>query len=193
MSRFKPHPKQRNAPDATGNNRPWAWIVAGIATAAALGALFYALWVGQPAEMSAPGPPGAASGPAEPSVSNPPAESAPEQPRETGPEPAVPLGFEALRGRWLREDGGYVLEVRGIEAGGRMDAAYLNPGPVRVSRAEASREGTKLKVFVELRDTGYPGCTYTLEYNPGSDALLGVYYQAAVDQSFEVMFVRAPR
>jgi hypothetical protein len=193
MSRLKSHPKRRTMPDSTTASRPWAWIVAGIATLAALGALFYALWIGQPAEKSAAGPPGASAVPAGPSVSNPAAESAPAHSREAGPEPAIPLGFEVLRGRWLREDGGYVLELRGIGASGRMDAAYYNPGPIRVSRAEASREGANLKVFVELRDTGYPGCTYTLEYNPGSDALLGVYYQAAVDQSFDVMFVRAPR
>lgn len=27
-------------------------------------------------------------------------------------------GFQALNGRWLRPDGGYVLEIRGVDAGG---------------------------------------------------------------------------
>jgi len=47
-----------------------------------------------------------------------------------------------------------------------------------------------MQVFIELRDTGYPGSTYTLIYNLQQDMLTGIYYQAAVNQSFEVVFVR---
>ena len=36
----------------------------------------------------------------------------------------------------------------------------------------------------------YPGSTYTLTYDPASDQLKGVYYQAALQQRFEVVFVR---
>lgn len=42
---------------------------------------------------------------------------------------------------------------------------------------------------VELRDTGYPGSTYTLLYDPDKDALLGLYYQAVQRRNFEVVFV----
>jgi hypothetical protein len=41
-------------------------------------------------------------------------------------------GLAALNGRWLRPDGGYVLEIRG--ATGTIEATYLNPtwpGPKR--------------------------------------------------------------
>ena len=99
-------------------------------------------------------------------------------------------GFGPLTGRWLRLDGGYVLEIHGVDAGGRIDAAYLNPRPINVARAEATREGSTLKVFVELRAPDYPGSTYTLTYDPGSDQLQGVYYQAALQQRFDVRFVR---
>ena len=46
------------------------------------------------------------------------------------------------------------------------------------------------EVVVELRDTGYPGCTYTLEYNPQSDQLFGQYFQAAQQATYEVVFAR---
>ena len=104
--------------------------------------------------------------------------------------PAAAQDFRPLRGRWLRPDGGYVLEIRGVDAGGEMEAAYLNPRPIHVARAEASRDGSALKVFVELRATGYPGSTYTLTYDPNRDQLQGVYYQATLRQSFDVVFVR---
>ncbi len=108
-----------------------------------------------------------------------------------GPQ-AKDLGIDsqALKGRWLRPDGGYVLEIRGMEPDGRIDASYFNPRPINVSRAEASREGGATRLFVELRDTGYPGCTYTLTYDPREDALKGIYYQAAVQESYEIAFVR---
>ena len=47
-----------------------------------------------------------------------------------------------------------------------------------------------LQVFIELRDEGYPGSTYTLTYDAQRDALSGIYFQAALEQSFEVVFVR---
>ena len=102
----------------------------------------------------------------------------------------VKTAFQVLKGRWLRPDGGYVIEVKDIDGSGKMEAAYLNPRPIHVSKAQATQEGTVTKVFIELRDAGYPGSTYTLTYDPQSDQLKGTYFQAAMQQSFEVFFVR---
>jgi len=107
------------------------------------------------------------------------------------PARAADPDFQTLKGRWLRPDGGDVLEIRKIAADGTMDAAYLNPRPVNVSRAKATRDKTTLRVFVELRAPNYPGSTYTLTYDPKRDELYGVYFQAVQGQSFDVVFVRA--
>ena len=121
------------------------------------------------------------------------------QPTKSNQMPVSPAGqpksgptpeFNKLIGRWLRPDGGYVIEIRSISSAGKMEAAYLNPRPINVSRAEVSRKKGKLEVFVELRDTGYPGSTYTLTYNPQQDMLTGIYFQAKLGQTFEVIFVR---
>ena len=98
--------------------------------------------------------------------------------------------FDSLKGRWLRPDGGYVIDIRDVDASGKMDAGYFNPRPINVSQAEASQEGDTTKVFIELRDVNYPGATYNLTYNPKRDQLRGVYYQPAVRQSFDVVFIR---
>jgi hypothetical protein len=98
--------------------------------------------------------------------------------------------FESLKGHWLRPDGGYILEIGEIDGGGKMVARYYNPRPINVSRAEASQEGITTKVFIELRDKNYPGSTYTLTYDSENDQLKGVYFQAALQQSFDVIFVR---
>jgi len=100
------------------------------------------------------------------------------------------VGAERLVGRWLRPDGGYVLEIRAAQADGRLEAAYLNPRPITVARAEWRREGGRLRVFVELRDVNYPGSTYTLSFLPEQDRLVGVYFQAVQRQTFNVEFVR---
>ena len=99
-------------------------------------------------------------------------------------------GFEVLNGRWLRPDGGYIFEIRSVDPSGKIDALYFNPRPINVAKAEATRDGSKLNVFVELRAPNYPGSTYTLVYDPKQDQLRGIYYQAALGQSFDVYFVR---
>jgi hypothetical protein len=96
-----------------------------------------------------------------------------------------------LKGRWLRPDGGYVLTIKSVDANGKMDAAYNNPNPIIVSKAEATWEDSEIKVFVELWGKGYPGSTYRLTYDQKSNELRGVYFQAALRQSFEVVFVKA--
>ena len=100
------------------------------------------------------------------------------------------VGAERLVGRWVRPDGGYVLDIRLAQAGGQLDAAYLNPRSIKVSRAEWRREDGRLLVFAELRDVNYPGSTYNLRYVPDPDRLVGAYYQAVQRQTFDVEFVR---
>jgi hypothetical protein len=98
--------------------------------------------------------------------------------------------FRRLIGRWLRPDGGYVIDVRKIDASGKVDAGYYNPQPINVSRAEAIELDAGIKLFIELQDVGYPGSTYSLIYNPQKDMMFGLYYQATMKQNFEVVFVR---
>ena len=81
--------------------------------------------------------------------------------------------LERLRGRWLRDTGGYIIEIRKVGPGGKLDAAYFNPKSIHVGRAEAVQQGGAVKVSVELRDVNYPGSTYTLTYDAKNDRLVG--------------------
>jgi hypothetical protein len=99
--------------------------------------------------------------------------------------------FAVLKGRWVRTDGGYVIEIQSISSGGQMQAAYYNPKPINVSRAEATRSGAAVTVFIELLGPGYPGSTYTLIHDPKSDELKGIYHHAGLQQDFDVVFVRS--
>jgi hypothetical protein len=98
---------------------------------------------------------------------------------------------EALAGRWMRPDGGYVLQLSDIGEDGSLRAEYFNPSPINVSQARWSAQDGWLHLFVELKDVNYPGSTYTLIYDPALDELPGTYYQAALQQTFEVRFIRS--
>jgi hypothetical protein len=104
------------------------------------------------------------------------------------PAPALPL--ERILGSWQRTDGSYVLQLRSAGTNNLLDAAYFNPNPIHVERAEASPDQNGLKLTVVLRDTGYPGCIYTLSYDNKTDQLTGRYYQAATHDTYDVLFMR---
>ena len=95
-----------------------------------------------------------------------------------------------LIGNWVRTDGGYIVNVSSVEPSGQLEASYYNPRPIHVSRTEASTEGDTISLFIKLEDEGYPGSTYTLRYDHMNDTLAGIYLQAAIQQSFDVVFVR---
>jgi hypothetical protein len=98
--------------------------------------------------------------------------------------------IEKIIGQWRRPDGGYVIDIRGVQPDGKLHAGYYNPRPINVSEAKAFVKGDMINVFVELYDERYPGSTYELTYDSRSDALVGTYFQAAIRHSFEVVFVR---
>ena len=102
-------------------------------------------------------------------------------------------GRQKLIGRWQRADANYVLEINSIAPDGQIDAAYLNPKPIHVSKAIATSESGKTTVMVELRDRLYPGSYYTLTYNASNDRLSGVYHHLGVQQDFDVVFMRVGR
>ena len=97
---------------------------------------------------------------------------------------------DVLKGAWVRPDGGYTIAIKNIDANGQIDAMYFNPNQLPFAKAQAVQEGATLRVSFELRAGGYAGSTYELTYDPASDRLSGVYYQAVAKQQFDVAFLR---
>lgn len=95
-----------------------------------------------------------------------------------------------LMGRWVRPDGGYVLELGEVGSDGSLKAAYFNPRPINVGKAEVIRKEGALVVFIELRDVNYPGSTYRLRYDPKTDRLIGTYFQALQRETYEIELER---
>ncbi len=114
----------------------------------------------------------------------PPGTNAPPSAAATKPE------YAKLLGKWERPDGGYILEIKSVSNSGAIEAGYFNPDPIQVSKALVFQKDGGTKIFIELRDVNYPGCTYSLSYDPQADQLYGQYYQAAVDQTYDIAFTR---
>ena len=100
--------------------------------------------------------------------------------------------FRLIVGEWIRPDGGYVVRVRDVNPDGSVEAGYFNPNKINIAEANVSLWKGLLKLFIKLQDKGYPGSTYTLYYYEEKDALAGFYYQAGLEQTFKVVFIRKP-
>ena len=76
----------------------------------------------------------------------------------------------------------------GVPAGVRTIRVYTNGTPTDLEVVVP--ENGSLEVFVELRDVNYPGSNYTLIYDREKDLLAGVYFQATMQQTYDVTFSR---
>jgi len=98
--------------------------------------------------------------------------------------------LKSLEGKWVRTDGDYMIVIERADVDGHVVAGYFNPQPIKVSKASAKENEGKARLFIELQDVGYPGCTYNLTLNQETDQMYGQYFQAAMRETYEVVFQR---
>ena len=95
-----------------------------------------------------------------------------------------------IKGRWLRTDGDYTIEIFSVSDRGKMDAGYFNPGPIHVGSSGWKEADGNIYVEIELRDVKYPGSKYNMVYDIKRDRLAGNYFQAVQGINYDVEFVR---
>ena len=100
--------------------------------------------------------------------------------------------YSKIVGQWVRASGGYVLDIQNVQSDGKLEAVYLNPKSINVSKASANIQTGRIELFVELRDKYYPGSYYTLTYDSKTDLLIGVYHHLGIGQNINVFFSRKP-
>jgi hypothetical protein len=98
--------------------------------------------------------------------------------------------YSQIVGQWVRASGGYVLDIQKVQPDGKLEAVYLNPKSINISKANVSIEAGRIDIFVELRDKYYPGSYYTLTYDSQSDRLVGIYHHLGTGHNFNVFFSR---
>ncbi len=106
------------------------------------------------------------------------------------PSPATKADYGIIAGKWQRTDGNYLIKVSDVLSDGQVTVEYFNPRSIHVAQAAISTEKEIIKLTVKFQDKGYEGSTYRLYYYVKEDALLGFYYQAPMDKTFEVIFLR---
>ena len=104
--------------------------------------------------------------------------------------PGPELDYGVIAGQWQRVDGGYLITVSDVQTDGRATVAYFNPHPIHIKEAAISTQKRLIKLYIKFQDKGYEGSTYTLYYFAEKDALVGFYYQALMDKTYEVIFTR---
>ncbi len=104
--------------------------------------------------------------------------------------PVTELDYGIITGEWQRTDGSYRIRISGVQVNGQVTVEYFNPSPIHVEHAVITTRKGLIKLFIQLQDTGYEGSTYTLYYYKEKNALAGFYYQAVMDTSYEVIFLR---
>lgn len=95
-----------------------------------------------------------------------------------------------LIGNWVRTDSNYRIEISKVSPDGTLNAIYLNPKSINVSKSEWREINGEIRVYIELRDENYPGSNYKIVYQPEKDSLAGYYFQAVEGATFEVEFSR---
>jgi len=98
------------------------------------------------------------------------------------------IATKVLTGSWVRDDGGYTIEIKDVMENGKLDVAYLNPNPIHVGQSGWQIKDDYLQIYVELQDKNYPGSLYQLTYDKKKKILYGTYYQAVDLVTFEVYF-----
>lgn len=81
--------------------------------------------------------------------------------------------IEQFTGEWTRNDGGYRIVITIVE--GELQAKYFNPEPINVESAVAEPFEDMIGLTIVLRDAGYDGSTYRLQYLPQYRLLVGTY------------------
>ncbi|MEA2115982.1 MAG: hypothetical protein U9P36_11465 [Thermodesulfobacteriota bacterium] len=93
-------------------------------------------------------------------------------------------------GEWQRTDGNYSLKLSNIQKDGQVQAEYFNPEPIHINRAAVSTQEGLLRLDITFQGSNYEGSKYKLYYYAEKDALAGFSYQAVLNRTYKVIFLR---
>ena len=87
--------------------------------------------------------------------------------------PYEQASVEQFAGEWTRSDGTYKLLIT-VESG-KAVAQYFNPAAINVESTSVKEADDYLSLKIVLRDQGYNGSNYELQYIPEYRFLVGIY------------------
>jgi hypothetical protein len=87
--------------------------------------------------------------------------------------PYEQASVKQFAGEWTRSDGTYKLLIT-VESG-KAVAQYFNPAAINVESTSVKEADDYLSLKIVLRDQGYDGSNYELQYIPEYRFLVGIY------------------
>jgi hypothetical protein len=95
-----------------------------------------------------------------------------------------------LKGIWERTDASGELTISEIMDNGFLTATYGNPKGINIEKAVWLNTSDVLRIYILFREDLYPGSSFSLNYLPEKDQLLGTYFDALTNESYTVSFKR---
>jgi hypothetical protein len=97
---------------------------------------------------------------------------------------------DLIKGVWGRSDAADEINISEILNNGLLKATFYNPKMINIEKAVWTNSSDVLRIYILLREDKYPGSSFSLNYLPEKDLLLGVYFDALTNESHAVTFNR---
>jgi hypothetical protein len=95
-----------------------------------------------------------------------------------------------IKGVWGRTDAVGEINISEILDNGLLKTTFYNPKMINIEKAIWTNSSDVLRIYILFREDKYPGSSFSLNYLPEKDLLLGVYFDALTNESYSVAFKR---
>jgi hypothetical protein len=95
-----------------------------------------------------------------------------------------------IKGVWGRTDAVGEINISEVLNNGLLKATFYNPKMITIEKAVWTNSSDVLRIYILFREDKYPGSSFSLNYLPEKDLLLGVYFDALTNESHSVSFKR---
>jgi hypothetical protein len=99
-------------------------------------------------------------------------------------------GKNLLKGVWGRADGPGEINISEVLDNGVLKTTFYNPKLINIEKAVWTNSSDVLRIYILLRDDSNPDSSFSLNYLPEKDLLIGVYFDGLTKESYAVTFKR---
>ncbi|MGG7034840.1 MAG: hypothetical protein ACI7YS_06545 [Flavobacterium sp.] len=95
-----------------------------------------------------------------------------------------------LIGEWSQTETRNLIKITETLEIGKLELEVYNPTKIEIEKANWSKTGNLLSVYIELQNENLTRSNYKLNYIPQRDVLVGEYFQATDSTRYSVEFIR---
>lgn len=95
-----------------------------------------------------------------------------------------------LIGEWSQTGTPNLIKITGVLENGKLESEVYTPTKIEIEKANWSKIGNSLSIYIELQSEKYPGSNFKLNYIPNRDVCVGEYFQVIDSTTNSVEFIR---